>query len=101
MPKNIPAADARIVALKSLEAGSGDVSECMIITTHTNFYNTLAFSFISTYLVGIQNEQKFLFSSTSGSSQHPAELDQKKHSVVMRGVMREKRSTFKYVQSSQ
>jgi hypothetical protein len=43
MPKNIPAADARIVAVKSLEAGSGDVSESMDITTHTNFYNILHF----------------------------------------------------------
>jgi len=55
-------------AMKSLEAGSGDVSKSMIITTHTNFITHFAFSFISTYLVGIQNE--------------------------------EKRSTFKYVQSS-
>ena len=40
MPKNIPAADVRIVAVKSLEAALGDVSESVIITTHANFYNT-------------------------------------------------------------
>ena len=45
MPKNIPAADARIVAVKSLEAALGDVSESMIITTCTNFYNTFGIFF--------------------------------------------------------
>jgi hypothetical protein len=68
MPKNIHAADARIVAVKSLEAALGDVSESVIITTQQIFITLLAFSFISTYLFGIQNG--------------------------------EKRSTFKYVQSS-
>jgi hypothetical protein len=40
--------DARLLgygAMKSLEAALGDVSESMIITTHTNFYNTFGIFF--------------------------------------------------------
>jgi hypothetical protein len=34
---NIPAAEARMVAVKSLDAVLGDVSESTAMATHTNF----------------------------------------------------------------